>query len=75
MTFPREAPLASDVNFGVLAREIKLAGGNIKNIALAAAFYAASDGKVIRMPHIKKAARREFQKLGRTWAEVQWNEQ
>ena len=75
VTFPTEAPLASDVNFSVLAREIKLAGGNIKNIALAAAFDAASDGKVIRMPHIKKAARREFQKLGRTWAEVQWNEQ
>jgi ATPases of the AAA+ class len=69
VTFPTEAPLASDVDFAALAREIKLAGGNIKNIALAAAFDAASDGKVIRMPHIARAARREFQKLGRTWNE------
>jgi len=65
--FPREAPLGEDVDFGVLAREVKLAGGNIKNIALAAAFYAASDGGVIRLPYLMRAAKRELQKLGRTW--------
>jgi hypothetical protein len=65
--FPREAPLAEEVDFEILAREIKLAGGNIKNIALAAAFYAAGDGEVIKMPHLWQAARREHQKLGRTW--------
>ncbi|HEX5734719.1 MAG TPA: ATP-binding protein [Blastocatellia bacterium] len=70
--FPTEAPLASDVDFAALAREIRLAGGNIKNIALAAAFYAASDGKVIRMSHLIQAARREYQKLGRTWNEAEW---
>jgi len=71
VVFPREAPLAEDLDFDVLAREIKLAGGNIKNIALAAAFYAADDGKVIRMPHLWQAARREHQKLGRTWREAE----
>ncbi|BAY26497.1 AAA ATPase central domain-containing protein [Calothrix sp. NIES-2100] len=65
--FPPEAPLAEDVDFGFLAREVKLAGGNIKNIGLAAAFYAASDGMEIGMAHLKKAAAREHQKLGRTW--------
>ena len=70
--FPREAPLGADVDFDLLAREVKLAGGNIKNIGLAAAFYAASDGRVIRMPHLRQAARREFQKLGRTWNESEW---
>jgi Winged helix domain, variant/ATPase family associated with various cellular activities (AAA) len=70
--FPREAPLGEDVDFGALAREVKLAGGNIKNIGLASAFYAASDGRVIRMSHLIRAARREFQKLGRTWDEAQW---
>jgi hypothetical protein len=67
VVFPHEAPLAEEVDFDVLAREIKLAGGNIRNIALAAAFYAASDGQVIEMPHLWQAARREHQKLGRTW--------
>jgi hypothetical protein len=67
VVFPHEAPLANEVDFELLAREIKLAGGNIKNIALAAAFYAAGDGQAIKMPHLWHAARREHQKLGRTW--------
>ena len=72
--FPREAPLGADVDFALLAREIKLPGGNIKNMGLAAAFYAASEDRVIRMPHLVQAARREYQKLGRTWNETQLNE-
>jgi AAA+ superfamily predicted ATPase len=65
--FPVEAPVGEEVDLGLLAREIRLAGGNIKNIALAAAFYAAANGEVIRMPHLLQAARREHQKLGRIW--------
>lgn len=65
--FPPEAPIGEDVDFGFLAKEVRLAGGNIKNIALAAAFYAASDGGEIQMSHLIKAATREYQKLGRTW--------
>ena len=61
-----KAPLADEVDFDVLAREIRLAGGNIKNIALAAGF-TPGDGQVIQMPHLWHAARREHQKLGRTW--------
>jgi hypothetical protein len=75
VTFPREAPVGDDVDFGVLASEVRLAGGNIKNIALGAAFYAASDGRVITMPHLLQAARREHQKLGRTWDAVGWEKQ
>jgi ATP-dependent 26S proteasome regulatory subunit len=69
--FPGEAPLHEDVDFERLAREIKLAGGNIKNIAMTAAYYAASNGRHIRMSHLMQAARREFQKLGRAWSETQ----
>jgi hypothetical protein len=67
VTFPQETPMGEDVDFEWLAREVRLAGGNIKNIALSAAFHAASDGKIVRMPHLFGAARREHQKLGRTW--------
>jgi SpoVK/Ycf46/Vps4 family AAA+-type ATPase len=67
VTFPPEAPLATDVDFAVLAREVKLAGGNIKNIALTAAFYSAAEGREIRMGDLIRAARREHQKFGRTW--------
>jgi hypothetical protein len=65
--FPSEAPLDPAVDFDLLARELKLAGGNLKNIALTAAFYAASDGNAIRLHHLAQAARREYQKLGRAW--------
>jgi hypothetical protein len=64
--FPPEAPLAlTDDDFARLSREIGLAGGNIRNIALAAAFTAASEKAAIQMSHILQAARREYQKLGR----------
>src|SRR5207247_6142077 len=69
VTFPREAPLADDVDVAALARDLKLAGGNIKNIALAAAFGAATDGGGIGMSHLLRAARREYQKIGRSWTE------
>lgn len=71
VTFPPEAPLAEDVDFAWLAREIRLAGANIKNIALAAAFFAAAEGGVIGMSHLTQAAQREFQKTGRRWSEGQ----
>ncbi|HVF50039.1 MAG TPA: AAA family ATPase [Pyrinomonadaceae bacterium] len=68
--FPQEAPLDPEVDFQLLAREIKLAGGQIKNIALSAAFNAASDGGVINLAHLRRAAHREHQKLGRSWNEA-----
>jgi hypothetical protein len=42
-----------------------LSGGGIKNTALAAAFYAAADGGVVTRDHVRQAARREFQKMGK----------
>jgi SpoVK/Ycf46/Vps4 family AAA+-type ATPase len=68
VTFPPALPLAEDVDLAVLAREVKLPGGNIKNIALAAAFTAASEGGDMHMEHLIKAAQREHQKLGRRWS-------
>jgi len=64
--FPHEAPIAEDAQFELLAREAPLAGGNIKNMALVAAAYAAADGGVIHMAHLVRAAHREHQKLGRS---------
>jgi AAA+ superfamily predicted ATPase len=72
VVFPREAPVDPLVDFALLARELKLAGGSIRNIAVTAAFHAAADGQVIRMEHLGRAARREYQKLGRTWGEPEW---
>ncbi len=63
--FPKESPLAGDIDYKFLSEKIKLAGGNIKNMALAAAFYAAENSWGINMHHIMHAARREYQKIGK----------
>ncbi len=59
--FPASAPTeALDVD--VLAR-MEITGGNIRNIAVNAAFLAAQAGSAIRMAHVLHAARREYDKL------------
>ena len=65
IAFPAEAPLLPDVDFALLAERYRLTGGNIRNIALTAAFLAARDGGNIGMDHLLWATRREFQKMGR----------
>ncbi|HLV34691.1 MAG TPA: ATP-binding protein [Spirillospora sp.] len=63
--FPPQAPLAPDVDLNLVAERYRLAGGNIRNAALASAYLAAADGGVITMNHIRHAIRREHQKMGR----------
>ncbi len=56
----------ADVDFGFLASRFELTGGNIRNIALRAAFSAAGEGgRRVGQRHVLAAARRELQKLGR----------
>lgn len=63
--FPQDTPLHADIDFDFLARKLKLSGGNIRNIALNAAFLAAGNGGHVRMKHIITATQREFQKTGK----------
>ena len=63
--FPREAPLASDIDFHFLAEQFPIAGGDIRNVALAAAFLAARGECVIRMTHIVQALSRQLLKQGK----------
>jgi SpoVK/Ycf46/Vps4 family AAA+-type ATPase len=63
--FPKEAPIVQDIDYKFLSEKIKLAGGNIKNMALSAAFYAAENSGEIDMQHIMHAAKREYQKIGK----------
>ena len=63
--FPLQAPVSDDADLSFLARQFRITGGNIKNIALAAAFRAAGDGGVIHMKHLVQALKREYQKLGK----------
>ena len=70
--WPPEITLAADVDFTELARRFPLSGGNIKNIALAAAYLAAESGDAVTAIHLLHAIRREYQKMGKqfTMAEL-----
>jgi len=59
--FPAQTPV-EDLRMERLAR-LNAAGGNIRNIALSAAFLAADAGEPVRMAHLLSAARTEFAKL------------
>ena len=67
--FPGEAPLSEDADLKFMARQFKISGGNIKNIALNAAFLAAQDGKLITIEHLIRATKREYQKIGKLCTE------
>lgn len=62
--FPEQAPLAKDIDYQFLATKIKLAGGNIINIALRAAFYAIEKAEQITMQDILLATKKEYHKIG-----------
>lgn len=65
--FPAAAPVSSHVDFSFLSREFHVAGGHIRNIVLNAAFLAAGNGSVIKMEHILRSVRQEYEKMGTVW--------
>ena len=65
--FPRGTP-TEGLDHNRLA-QLNVAGGNIRNIALNAAFLAAEEGGAVRMSHLARAARIEFAKIEKPLAE------
>jgi len=63
--FPPDVPRASDLDFQMLAKRFKLAGGSIRNVIVSAAYLAASNGGVVTMAHLLHGTRRELQKMGK----------
>lgn len=62
---PKDLPLADDVDFGALANEHRLSGGNIANCVLSAAFLAAQAREsVVTQAMLEHSVRREYQKMG-----------
>ena len=64
--FPEEAPL-SDIDYPLLARELELTGAGIRACALNAARMAAAENGEINLERLCRAAREEYQKLGKTF--------
>lgn len=67
--FPKNTP-TEGLDFVKLAR-LNVAGGNIRNIALNAAFMAADAGEPVQMKHLLEAARTEYVKLERTLTDAE----
>jgi SpoVK/Ycf46/Vps4 family AAA+-type ATPase len=61
--FPASTP-TEGLDLAKLAK-LNVAGGNIRNIALNAAFFAAGAGEPVRMSYVREAARIEYAKLER----------
>ncbi len=63
---PEQMPRSQDIDFDFLARQFELAGANIRNVVLRAAFLAADDKQgEVTMRHLILAIRREYQKMGK----------
>jgi SpoVK/Ycf46/Vps4 family AAA+-type ATPase len=62
---PAELPLGDDIDVGFMAKQFTVAGGDIKNVALDAAFLAAQNGQVVTMKQLIQAMARQQMKQGR----------
>lgn len=61
---PAAAPTAGELDLDRLAG-FDLSGGNIRNVAMAAAFAAAAQGEEITVGHVNEAIASEYRKIGR----------
>ena len=62
---PAQVPIEPNVRFDVLAAELELSGGFIRNIALRAAFLAAEGNGRLTMQHFLQAATSEYRDRGK----------
>jgi AAA+ superfamily predicted ATPase len=69
-SFPPNTP-TENLDIDKLAK-LHIAGGNIRNIALNAAFLAADAHKPVRMEHLLRAARAEYAKLEKSPTESEF---
>ena len=61
---PKEAEVAGDVDFRLLARKYPMAGGNIMNAVVRAAIAAAAERAAIEHHHLQRAAELEYAEMG-----------
>ncbi|MEP7343056.1 MAG: ATP-binding protein [Acidobacteriota bacterium] len=67
--FPRETPVEG-LDIAKLGR-LNITGGNIRNIAMQAAFLAADSDEPVTMAHLLRAARGEYDKLEKPLTETE----
>ena len=58
-------PVADDIDVAFCAHAFELSGGNIRSVAITAAYLAAAQGEPVTMAAIVLAVHQEYRKLGR----------
>jgi SpoVK/Ycf46/Vps4 family AAA+-type ATPase len=71
--WPQNMP-REDLDLEFMARRFEISGGNIRNIALTAAFLAAEERDRVKMKHLIRATWQEYQKMGKVVMEGQFGE-
>jgi len=62
---PAAAPVAPELELGELADSFAMTGGYIRNAVVRAAFLAADEETAITIAHLQRAARLEYEAMGR----------
>ncbi|MBO4350113.1 MAG: ATP-binding protein [Proteobacteria bacterium] len=62
---PASAPITKDIDFEILGRDLELAGGNIKNSVVRAAYRAAERNLPIDMELLYAAGIQEYREMGK----------
>jgi SpoVK/Ycf46/Vps4 family AAA+-type ATPase len=71
LLFPDECERDKTIDFDLFAHQFRITGGSIKNIVLGAAFLAAGDRAPVGTPHLLRALRREYQKMGKVLTDAE----
>ena len=69
---PAALPTSDDIDIDFLARRFTLSGGNIRNVAVGAAFRAAEGDRRVGMADLVRETAREYRKLGRLCVEAEF---
>lgn len=62
---PKSAPVDKAIDFADLAERYPFTGGQIRNIAIRAAFLAAGDDATLSQPHFERAIELEYRERGK----------
>lgn len=62
---PEQTPRSPDIDYKWLAEHYELAGGNVKNAVLRAAFIAADRGSIVDHECLERAAEMEYEEIGK----------
>lgn len=65
-------PQSDDIDLPFLARSFSLSGGDIRNIAVTAAYLAANQNRPVTMADLIRATEAEYRKLGRICVEAEF---